>query len=68
MQNNLVEELVKQTYQAFSDTLNGFLEKDADFDRLLDNLVNNFTKTWSKEIQTSESIAKIEHLAIDLLE
>lgn len=68
LQNNLVEQLIKQTYQTFSDTLKGFLEEDPDFERLLDNLVNNFSKIWSKQIQTKESLQKIELLAIDLLE
>lgn len=68
LQHNLVEQLIKQTYQTFSDTLKGFLEEDPDFDRLLDNLVNNFSKIWSKQIQTKESLQKIELLAIDLLE
>ena len=68
LQNNLVEQLIKQTYQTFSDTLKGFLAEDSDFERLVGNLANNFSKIWSKQIQTKESLQKIEALAIDLLE
>jgi len=68
LQSNLVEQLISQTYQTFSDTLNGFLAADPEFDRLLGNLVNNFNQTWGEQIQTKESLKKIEILAIDLLE
>ncbi len=68
LQSNLVDRLISQTYQTFADTLNGFLAADPEFDRLLGNLVNNFNQTWGEQIQTKESLKKIEILAIDLLE
>jgi hypothetical protein len=65
---NLTNQLVSQTYNAFSKTLQTALAEDEQFDRLLDSLVGNVGKSLSTELQAQQSINKIELLLIDLLE
>ena len=64
----LITQLVRQTYQAFSDVLNAALEEDEKFNELLDSLVTNLSESFSTEIKAKESLNKIEFLLIDLLE
>ncbi|MDJ0687026.1 MAG: hypothetical protein QNJ41_00805 [Xenococcaceae cyanobacterium MO_188.B32] len=66
--DTLVTQLVRQTYQAFSDVLNAALEEDEKFNQLLDSLVTNLSKSLATEIKAKESLNKIELLLIDLLE
>ncbi len=68
LQVNLTEQIVKQTYQAFSDTLKSLLEKDPVFDELLAKLLGNLSQTMRSEIRAKESIEKVESLLSDLLE
>jgi hypothetical protein len=65
---NLTQQLVKQTYQVFSDALQAALEEDEKFNQLLESLLNNLTKSFSSEIKAKQSLVKIEFLLIDLLE
>ena len=65
---NLSNQLVSQTYSAFSSTLQAVLAEDKQFDRLLESLVNNLGQSLSTELQAQQSMNKIELLLIDLLE
>ena len=65
---NLSNQLISQTYSAFSSTLQAALAEDEQFDRLLESLVNNIGQSFSTELQAKQSITKIESLLIDLLE
>ncbi|MBE9043034.1 hypothetical protein IQ255_01195 [Pleurocapsales cyanobacterium LEGE 10410] len=65
---NLTHQLVSQSYSAFSTTLQAALAEDEQFDRLLESLVSNISKTVSTELQAQQSMNKIEILLIDLLE
>ncbi|MEM8830553.1 MAG: hypothetical protein AAGE96_14520, partial [Cyanobacteria bacterium P01_G01_bin.19] len=65
---NLTNQLVSQTYSAFSSTLQVILTEDEQFNRLLESLASNVGKSLSSELQAQQSINKIELLLIDLLE
>ncbi|WP_036481992.1 hypothetical protein [Myxosarcina sp. GI1] len=65
---NLSQQLVSQTYSAFSSALQGVLQEDKQFERLLDSLLVNINKTFTSELQAQASLDKIEFLLIDLLE
>ncbi len=65
---NLSNQLVSQTYSAFSSTIQAALAEDEQFDRLLESLVSNVGKSLSTELQAQQSMNKIEVLLIDLLE
>lgn len=65
---NLTNQLVSQTYSAFSRTLQAILTEDEQFNRLLESLASNVGKSLSSELQAQQSINKIELLLIDLLE
>ena len=66
--NALSQQLVSQTYSAFSTTLQAALAEDEQFDRLLESLVSNIGKSVSNELQAQQSMNKIELLIVDLLE
>ncbi|MGK7877920.1 MAG: hypothetical protein AB4426_32820 [Xenococcaceae cyanobacterium] len=68
LQTNLTEQLVKQIYQVFSDTLNSLLEEDPVFDELLERLMENISQTMGSEIQAKQSLERMESLLNDLLE
>ncbi len=65
---NLSNQLISQTYSAFSSTLQAALAEDEQFDRLLKSLADNVGKSLSSELQAQQSLNKIELLLIDLLE
>ena len=65
---NLSNQLVSQTYSAFSSALQAALAEDEQFDRLVESLVSNLGKSLSTELQAQQSMNKIELLLIDLLE
>ncbi|MCC0175438.1 hypothetical protein I4641_00390 [Waterburya agarophytonicola K14] len=65
---NLSNQLISQTYSAFSSTLQAALAEDEQFDRLLESLVSNLGSSLSNELQAQQSMNKIELLLIDLLE
>ncbi len=64
----LSHQLVSQSYNAFSTTLQAALAEDKQFDRLLEILISNIGSTVSSELQAQQSMNKIELLLIDLLE
>lgn len=66
--SNLSEQLVSQSYSAFSKALQTILAEDKQFDLLLESLVSNVGKSLSTELQAQQSMNKIELLLIDLFE
>ncbi len=64
----LSRQIVSQSYNAFSSTLQAALAEDEQFDRLLESLMNNVGKSISSELQAQQSMNKIEFLLVDLLE
>jgi hypothetical protein len=68
IKNNITNQLVTQIYQTVHKTLDGLLQEDPVFDKLLQNIVNNFSKSITSEIQAQDSIDQLESLLIDFLE
>ncbi|MEL6579426.1 MAG: hypothetical protein AAFQ14_06725 [Cyanobacteria bacterium J06621_12] len=66
--STLSQQLVSQSYSAFSGTLQALLVEDDKFDQLLENLIDNTGKTVSQELKAQQSMNKIELLLVDLLE
>lgn len=64
----LSHQLISQSYTAFSSTLQAILAEDEQFEKLLDSLITNTSKTVSNELQAQHSLNKIELLIVDLLE
>lgn len=64
----LSRQIVSQSYNAFSTTLQAALAEDEQFDRLLESLISNVGKSISSELQAQQSMNKIEFLLVDLLE
>ena len=64
----LSHQLVTQSYNAFSSTLQAILAEDKQFDRLLESLVDNIGKSMTSELQAQQCMSKIELLLVDLLE
>lgn len=65
---SISHQLVSQTYNAFSSTLQAALAEDKQFDRLVESLISNIGKSVSSELQAQQSMTKIELLLVDLLE
>ncbi len=68
MQHQLTERLVSQLYQGLSVGLQGLLIEDPEFDRLLEQLIDKFSRSFGTELQAEHSIDQIELLLNDLLE
>jgi hypothetical protein len=68
LQTNFTQQLTKQIYQGFWETITVILKEDPAFDRLLERLVANLGQTISSELKTDRSIDRIESLLVDLLE
>jgi hypothetical protein len=66
--STISQQLVSQSYGAFSSTLQAALAEDKQFDRLIERLISNVGKSVSSELQAQQSIRKIELLLVDLLE
>lgn len=66
--SSISHQLVSQTYNAFSSTLQAALAEDKQFDRLVESLISNIGKSVSSELQAQQSMTKIELLLVDLLE
>ena len=66
--STLSQQLISQSYEAFSGALQAALGEDKQFDRLLESLVANISKSVSSELQAQQSIDKIELLLLDFLE
>ncbi|MEO1341297.1 MAG: hypothetical protein AAFV28_09185 [Cyanobacteria bacterium J06635_13] len=65
---SLSQQLVSQSYSAFSSTLQALLVEDEKFDQLLESLIGNTGKIVSNELKAQHSMNRIELLLIDLLE
>jgi hypothetical protein len=68
LQTNLTEQLTKQIYQGLWTTITILLQEDPVFDKLLQRLINNFSRVITSEFQAEHSLEKIESLLSDLLE
>ncbi|MEL6500212.1 MAG: hypothetical protein AAFQ23_02245, partial [Cyanobacteria bacterium J06623_1] len=66
--SSLSQQLVSQSYSAFSSTLQALLVEDEKFDQLLESLIGNTGKIVSNELKAQHSMNRIELLLIDLLE
>ncbi|MGL5831729.1 MAG: hypothetical protein ACRC1Z_00660 [Waterburya sp.] len=66
--SSISHQLVSQSYNAFSSTLQAMLAEDKQFDRLVESLISNVGKSISSELQAQQSMTKIELLLVDLLE
>lgn len=66
--STLSQQLISQSYEAFSGALQAALAEDKQFDRLLESLVANISKSVSSELQAQQSLDKIELLLLDFLE
>jgi hypothetical protein len=66
--SHLSEQLVKQSYQTFSDALHAILKEDRQFNELLENLLTKSIQSLASEVTAQQSIAKIEGLLVELLE
>lgn len=64
----LAKQLSHQLYQITADTLKAILEADPVFDKLLEELIGQFTNSITSEIQAQESLERMESLINDLLE
>lgn len=66
--SNIIQQLVTQTYQAFSTTLQIALQEDKKFEKLVESLIGSIRQSFLAEIQEKQSLVNIENLLIDLLE
>ncbi|MDJ0904269.1 MAG: hypothetical protein QNJ55_36355 [Xenococcus sp. MO_188.B8] len=66
--SNITQQLVTQTYQTFSTTLQAALEEDKKFEKLVESLIESIRQSFLSEIQEKQSLKNIENLLIDLLE
>lgn len=68
VQNQLTQQLASTSYQILCNVLKNLLEEDPTFEQLIEELVNNFTKTMGTELQEEDSIDRLESLITDFLE
>ena len=64
----LTDQLVKQIYQTAYGVLDGALQEDPVADKLWGRLVEHFSDAIRTELQTEQSLTRIEDLLTDLLE
>ncbi len=65
---NLTQQLVSQSYEVLSNTLQAILQEDKKFEKLLDSLLANISKSFATEIKAQESLTQIESLLVAFLE
>ncbi|MFW6358340.1 MAG: hypothetical protein ACOC0N_03875 [Chroococcales cyanobacterium] len=68
LKTTLTEELTKRIYQITYDLLQGAIQEDPEFDKLMDQLVTHLTEALSNEVQAQKTLDRIEFLLTDLLE
>jgi hypothetical protein len=68
LQTELTQRLVKEMTQALYDGLNMALEPDPVGDELFRRLIQNLSEALGSEIQTKQTLQKIQSLLTDLLE
>ncbi|MDJ0534290.1 MAG: hypothetical protein QNJ70_17720 [Xenococcaceae cyanobacterium MO_207.B15] len=66
--SNLTKQLVTQSYEVLSHTLQGVLQEDEQFEKLLDSLLTNISRSFATEIKAQQSLTQIEALLVDFLE
>ena len=64
----LSHQVVSQSYEVLSNSLQAVLEEDEQFEKLLKSLFSNITQSFSTEIKAQESLTQIEALLVDFLE
>lgn len=64
----LTQQLAAQSYEVFCHSLQGILEEDEQFDKLLDSLLINLSRSFTTEIKAQASLTRIETLLVAFLE
>jgi hypothetical protein len=68
LQQELTERLVKEISQGVYDAINNAMAEDPKGDQLLQRLIQHLSEVLGTEIQTKQTLQKIQSLLIDLLE
>ena len=68
IENQLSRQVANQVYKTFIDLLRTLVEEDPEFDRLVDQLMQNLQQTMAKELQSTHSFEQLESLLAALLE
>ena len=68
IENQLSRQIANQVYKTFLDLLRTLVEEDPEFDRLVDQLMQNLQQTMAKELQSTHSFEQLESLLTALLE
>lgn len=68
LQQDLTERLVKEISQGVYDTINSAMIEDPKGDQLFARLIQHLSEVLGSEIQTKQTLQKIQSLLIDLLE
>ena len=64
----LTQQLVTQSYEVLSNTLQAILQEDEQFEKLLNSLFANISQSFTTEIKAQKSLTQIEALLVDFLE
>ncbi|MDJ0682833.1 MAG: hypothetical protein QNJ18_23600, partial [Xenococcaceae cyanobacterium MO_167.B52] len=64
----LTQQLVTQSYEVLSNTLQAILAEDQQFEKLLNSLFANISQSFTTEIKAQKSLTQIEALLVDFLE
>lgn len=68
LENQLTQQMTKQFYAAFSNTLVKMTEEDPKFDELISKLAKSFAHSMKSGLKSQRSIDRLESLINDLLE
>lgn len=68
LQQELTERLVKEISQGLYDAINNAMQKDPKGEQLFRQLIQHLSEALGTEIQTKQTLQKIQSLLIDLLE
>jgi len=66
--NQIAKETIGRIYQTLHQSLQVLLEEDPEFDKRLEQLVEQASKSMSSEIQAKQSLERIEYLLVALIE
>ncbi|MEA5472130.1 hypothetical protein [Spirulina sp. 06S082] len=64
----LIQQTIAQTYNILYAQIKQLIEEDPEFDKLLEKLVETFTKSMRTEIKGKQSIERLEYLLVALIE
>ncbi|MDJ0651197.1 MAG: hypothetical protein QNJ60_21090 [Xenococcaceae cyanobacterium MO_188.B19] len=65
---SITQQLVTQSYEVLSNTLQAILQEDEQFEKLLNSLFANISQSFTTEIKAQKSLTQIEALLVDFLE